>query len=210
MKKLLSLTRSLGIRKILSISGVAAMLILLCMGPTMLRTAAPVQIATASTKTADTDSPAVVGGNDGSAAGFDPSTFNVTPITMPDGSVTFPTYTVPPAPTYTGVGNVTGLAPDPDKCAAARAGIAAVEASYADENADLQQQVKSLQTQIIAMTTINRSQDTSPGVVYSLPDTTAMQTRLQTASNKLMSNFRDANSKKAAFQQQFNQNCWNQ
>lgn len=212
MKKILNILRSLGIHKILIISGITAMFILVALGPSMLRASARVNVTTPTTTTAAAASKTTVGATNGTAIGFDPSTFNVTPITMPDGSITFPTYTVPTA-TYTNPkasNNSNAAIPDPSKCPSIQTAMDAVTAPYFDKDNQLRAEISSLEKQLIAMTTINRSQDTSPGIVYSLPDTTAMQNKLQADNNQLMNDIRDINNRLASYQVQFSSNLCNQ
>lgn len=206
MKKVLNFLVSLGLRKILGFGSILLLLVLLVLGPTALKNPQKVLITNTANKvpqiasTKVTDSPNTTPTN-----GFDPSYFNVTPVTLPDGSVTFPTYTVP-TPTYTSpkISNDPNVVtPDPSKCSSIQASMDAVTAPYVDKDNQLRTEINSLEQQLIAMTTINRSQDTSPGIVYTLPDTTALQNKLQADDNQIMNDIQNINSQLAPYQKQY-------
>lgn len=168
------------------------MLILLCMGPTMLKTAAPVQIATASTKTAETDSTAVVGGG-GSAAGFDPSS-KETSRSMP----TLPLATVDPLRA--------AIDPDSDPCTVISAAMDQIQNYYVIPNQDLQNEITNNKMTIMSITSLVIGQG---GVT-----TADQQVALTKANNiyqldtgKLQSNMAQMNQQLSPYKQQFLNNA---
>jgi hypothetical protein len=204
MKRILNIIHFLDIRKTLAAVGIAAMFILLFLGPTMLRASERSIEPTTATTTTSAASKTAVGASNGAAAGFDPSTFNVKPITNPDGSITFPTYTIPQSTTPSSNGS--NSADSSDVCATARAAMDAVDASYAGQNASLQAEITNYQNFLMNNTKTYAARGTGP-----TPDEQAANLRVNSAmqadNNQLMTNVRDANAKKAPYQQQWTANA---
>jgi|SRR6185312_6024536 len=212
MKNLLNNIYSFGLQRILIIGGITTMLILLGLGPSMLKNDQKITIATASDKKPLLDpsmkATDTVGVVNGGSAGFDPSTFNIKPIKLPDGSITFPDYTLPPTPTAPAAATTID-GPDPTKCADAKAAMDAIDASHADEDTQLQASVTNYQNVLINNSKNYAARGYGPTADEQAADQ-RVQIAMQTANNTLMNNVREMNTKKAPYQLIVTQNCWNQ
>lgn len=210
MKTILHTIQFLSIRKLLLIGGVVIMFVLVAMGPAMLRASQKSIIPIVAKETAQSVplSSTTTNATNGTTAGFDPSTFNVTPITNPDGSISFPTYTIPTTSTTptTPTGSVPVTRGDPDKCSAAQTAMSTVDASYADIDAQLHQEVTNYQNFLINNSKNYAARGYGPTTDEQMADQRA-NIAMQNDNNTLMNNVRDINNRKAPYQLIVTQNC---
>jgi hypothetical protein len=86
-------------------------------------------------------------------------------------------------------------------CTSAKAAISQIQASYAAQDQQLQQEIKNLEAYITANTYY-----AGPGAA-SPPDTSTEQAQLQADNNQLIANVNQINSQSAPYQQQLTENA---
>lgn len=185
-------------RKILTIGGIVAMLLLLILGPKLVSSPKKVAITESGSKTStpvpstsDT-SPSTTSDTSGL------STYNVQPITLPDGSITYPVYTPPVISSDTPTSTSTFVAPDPTKCAGIQAEITSADASLITQDKSLEAEVQNY---------INYIEENSKYIPGATPvDTSKEQVAMQADEAQINANVAQINSINAPYESQLGAN----
>lgn len=211
MKKLLSIVHSLSFRSLMLLTITTSMVILLFLGPIMLKTSSKISLASSDKTTNPISSVAATTGirsMNNATTDSTPSVFSTSPITLPDGSTlkVSPLTTTPSTSGSNSSSGTTASGPDPAVCTSAQAAISQIQNAYAAQNQPLQVEINNYRDIIT-----NNGKNYAARGSGPTPDEQAYDQKvlvaLQNDQNHLSYNLQQMNSQLVSYQQQVIANC---